>query len=155
MSSLANIWKVANYVAGCLMVRYGGVPFYNQQACLSCSKYCDRVTPFSWKRRWPRNVWWLSDCFGSCGNQACFPEPPLSFFLLFYWSALFVIGFLVLMSDCRLCTWHSNTFLCVEVKACEGSTCPEEYLRAHVLLVSINAVVSILSSLLSQGKYPS
>lgn len=41
------------------------------------------------------------------------------------------------------------------MKACEGSTCPEECQRAHILLVSINAVVFILSSLFSQEKYPS
>lgn len=62
-------------------------------------------------------------------------------------------AFLVL--DCGLCTCHPDSFLCVEVRACEGGSYPGENRRAHVLLVAINAVLSILSSLFFQEKYPS
>lgn len=40
-----------------------------------------------------------------------------------------------LVLDCGLCTWHSDGFLCVEVKACEGSSCPEESRGVHAFLV--------------------
>lgn len=40
-----------------------------------------------------------------------------------------------LVLDCGLCTWHSDGFLCVEIKACEGSSCPEDSLRVHAFLV--------------------
>lgn len=103
VSSLANMCIVPNYVAGCLIFRCGGALFYNQHAYCSCSKYCDRATPFSWKKRWQRNVWWLFWLIALVAvKTGLFSKASLEFLpallLLRAKSALFVIGFLVLKS---------------------------------------------------------
>lgn len=98
MSSLAHMCKVANYMAVCRMVRVVEPRSTTYRLSLAA---LNTVTGqlHSPGRGGDKGMFGgLLIALVAVENRLVFPKLPLSFFLLFYQSMLFVIGFLVLMS---------------------------------------------------------
>lgn len=131
ISSLANMLKVAKCVTSCLkwgVVELGSTTHRLALAALST------VTGQLHSPGRGGDVG-MSGSFlialVTVENRLVFPKPPFRFFLLSAGAFFFlnwisnsdIWAFLVL--GFRLSTWHSKSFLCVEGKAGEGSTCAD------------------------------
>lgn len=117
MFSLAHMCKVANYVASCSMIRVVEPHFTTNRLTLAALNTVTGQLHSPGSGGDKGMFGGLLIALVAVENRLVFPKPPLSFFLLFYRSMLFVVGFLVLMSGLFL-SWIADSAHDIKIVFC-------------------------------------